>query len=214
MEPMLYQDSQPREPIVWPSPAWDAEYMRQATPEGIEGAIAYATVRLAGLDGVMCGDTAEDLVHDALIATCDGVIRWRRDRVSLSAHLCDRVKVVLKRGRRRAERGVQLDHLAENDEEGQHIERRFLSCETDTEDAIDLRSATRACEAALWTLAVGDAAALSYMTAVLGGADDDGEVAASTGLSRVEVRAARRRLRRLVEELPSALRERTQSLLS
>ena len=214
MEAMLYEDNPTPEPIVWPSAAWDAEFTRQATPEGIEGALAYAAVRLAGLDGVMCGDTAEDLVHDALVATCDGLIRWRPDRVSLGAHLCDRVKVVLKRGRRQAARGVQLDHLDENDEEGKRIERRHLSFATGAQDAIDLRAGSRACEAALWHLAVGDAAALAYMTAVLGGADDDGEIAAATGLARVEVRAARRRLRRMVKELPSALRTRTRSLLS
>src|SRR6187431_1852249 len=103
------------EPIEWPSPAWGLAWVQQATPETMEGALGFAATRLAGLDGLTCGLSAEDLVHEAVVSTCDGVIRWRPDRVALLGHLCDRVKVMLRRMRRQAARTVQLDHLEWDD---------------------------------------------------------------------------------------------------
>lgn len=201
-------------PIEWPSPAWGREWVRQATPATMEGALAYARTRLAGLDGLTCGLTPEDLVHEAIVATCDGVIRWRPDRVSLCAHFCDRIKVMLRRMRREAARTVQLDHLPPDDEEGTVIEDAGLSYAPDVDRAVDVRATARSIEAALWRLASTDQQALAFMNAIAGGADDDQDIATMAGLSVAEVRAARRRLRRLVRTLPAALRQHARSLMS
>ena len=214
------KDSGPLDPvgsieaIEWPATAWKAEFLRQATPETMEGALAYAGARLAGLDGLTCGLAPEDLVHDAVLATRGGVIRWRPDRVSLCAHLCDRVSQALRRMRREAQRAVQLDHLDDSHEEGQAIEQRLLSYSTDFAGALDLRNAARAIEAALWRLSANDQPALAFMNAIANGADDDNDIAAMAGLSLAAVVAARRRLRRRSQTLPSVLRADARSLMS
>lgn len=206
-------------PITWPSPDWGLEWVRQATPETMEGALAYARTRLAGLDGLTCGLTPTDLVHGAVVATLDGVIRWRPDRVSLCAHLCDQVKIGLRRMRRDAARAVQLDHLPTNDEtetetRDRTMEAAGLSYTPDVGQSVDVRAAARSLEAALWRRASTDQQALAFMNAIASGADDDADIAAIAGLSLSEVSAARRRLRRLVRTLPAALRERVRSLMS
>jgi len=201
-------------PIEWPSPEWGLEWARQATETTMEGALAYARTRLAGLAGLTCGLTSQDLVHEAIVATCDGVIRWRPDRVSLCAHLCDRVRVMLRRMRRDASRAVQLDHLSPDDDDGTVIEEVGLAYTPDVGHAVDVRAAARSIEAALWRLASGDQPALAFMNAIAGGADDDQDIATVAGLSVGEVRAARRRLRRLVRTLPAALRQDARSLMT
>ena len=208
------QDNEKADSIEWPSPAWGAEWLRQATPTTMEGAISYAATRLAGLDGLTCGLTPRDLVHEAVLATGDGVIRWRPERVTLCAHLCDRVSVMLRRMRRAAARTVQLDHIQEHDKEGQWIERESLSYTPDLNRAVDIRTAGRAFEAALWRLAAHDQPALAFMNAMLNGADDDHDVMTMTGLSLSEVRAARRRLRRAAKALPVVVRQHARSLIS
>jgi hypothetical protein len=180
----------------------------------MEGALAYAATRLAGLDGLTCGLTPQDLVHEAVVATCDGVIRWRPDRVTLCAHLCDRVKVMLRRMRREAARTVQLDHLEADDAIGEVVERRGLTHDPDIDRAVDVRAAARSLEAALWQLAATDQPALAFMNAVANGADDDQDIMVMAGLSLVEVRAARRRLRRMARTLPAAVRANARSLMS
>lgn len=188
------------DPVIYPSPEWRAAFREQMTPQTMESAISAVEVLLEGPDGHLCSSSAEDLVHDALVATGHGEISWRPDRIPLWVHLRDRARAELRRERQRAMRETSLDECEDDAGDAVAIERDYLATVPDLPAAIDLGRAMKAEEARLWRLAARDQGVLAVMNARAHGHFSTAAIASASGMSHAAVTAARRRLARLMRQ--------------
>lgn len=211
-------DSQSQTPIKWPDPAWFDEFRRQSTPETMARASRYAAAYVADAmnRGIDPDGSGEDLVSAALVATLEGRARWRPDRVSLLGHICDLARVDVRNWHRRGRRSVPIHEVHEDHADRTTIEtaltdeRGAPSLERDTM----LRQSARQVEAQLWRMAAGDEPLLRLLNALAEGATTPAEIQEITGLDDDALANARRRLLRLVQKLPTDLREEVRALLS
>lgn len=222
MEMELSEEQPAREPIVWPSPEWNAAFRAQTTAQTAQQVKNHATTLLKGLDGLICLSAAEDLVHDAIVATAKGSASWRPDRVGLRRHLADHVEAALDRLRERVARTESIeartapdpDAPEDEDPESTGFERDHVSVTPEIAAAIDLRSVARAAEAAVWRRFAADQAAMSVLNCIAAEVTENPAIAAATGRSVAQVETIRKRIERGLDDLPQSLRRQVRNLLS
>ncbi len=214
--------SNENQPIVWPSPAWKAAFRTQMTAQAAQRVKNHAAKLLRGLDGLICTSAAEDLVHDAIVATTQGSSTWRPDRVGLRRHLADHVEASLDRLRERVARTESLeariepeaDAPDEEDHESTDFERAHASVIPEVAAAIDLRSVAREAEAEVWRRFARDQEVMAVLNCFAVEVTDNPTIATMTRRSVAEVAAIRKRIARGLDDLPNSLQRRVRSLLS
>jgi hypothetical protein len=191
-----------------PPEDWIDALTIQCIPAMFKRLQRYAARRMRGIDKIgYAADeyAAEELVQDALHDTATGVLRWDPAARSLEQHLLDVLQARTKRLRRQAERfpltsldGERRgDELAPRDEVDAALLEQALRAET------AMHAATVMTE--LRQLAGDDDLLLRMLDALERGAVTRDDVIHVAQFSRVEYHNARRRLDRLVTQLPSSL---------
>ncbi len=145
---------------------------------------------------------ALDLVQDIIDDTLEGKIAWDPARVSLRKHVRDAIK---SRSRHEYRRAFKRRH-ASLDEGGEAMldELAAISHENDAEKAERMRFAISVVEA-IRARASGDPEVLLLLDALERGAHSRAEVLQLVVLTKLQYDAARKRLDRLIEELPNQL---------
>lgn len=195
-----------------PDKRWTVAFVAQATNVLRRQAMNFARHRVRMIEqsgGRVDSSHAEDLVQDVLGDTWRGVLAWKPDEVSLLTHVNFAVRSRTRHDREHAEKFPHVP-LALPDEEDEGAP----SVMNEAEEAL----AATALEAApeerflgvkvfsqLRALAAGDRELLAVLEAMRGGAVDRADLMRVTGMPGRTYENVRRRLDRLVEELPQRL---------
>jgi len=203
----------PRE-FAWPTAEWIAAYRREATPATMAAAARCAEFEIMNITlGVEL--TPEDLVQLVLVETLNGSVKWPAGRITLRAHLRDKVRKIGRRLRARASQApertpVSLDGLALDSP--LWLDER-LHAGGDVEAQHDIASVSRNVERELTMGLAGDAIALRVLAA-MPDAITVAEIAAATGLEARTVRAAKMRIQRATMRLDRSLHESAREVLN
>ena len=194
-------------------PAWRAALSRAVTTAVMENVRTYARMLLGFGAAAYCDETPGELADAALSDTALGRGRWDPARGDLAGFLRARVKYGLARRADDAARMVRIDIVEEADPEAAALDRALASAPTPVQYL-----ATRA--AMVETLRIirerfaDDAMALAYLDARLAGHASQRTAAAAMGETFDTVRAAHRRVVRLVQTLPVDLLDHVAALLA
>ena len=199
---------------------WRARFEQQVTPQKLEPVYVYAARRaemISALGGRV--DDPEELVNAAIADTLAGDIAWDPDRMSLAQHLSRTIRGRTKNEVLRTERfrHDSIDESVEiDDEESYPVEAEaslVVYAEAPPGPHRDLVSAASRVLAALRDLAANDALVLTLLDAYEDEVCDRAEIIAERRMSESEYDNARRRLVRLVEQLPAGLRRQARAAI-
>jgi hypothetical protein len=136
---------------------------------------------------------ARELVQDAIDDTLEGIIAWDPGRVSLEKHLLDAIR---SRSRHDFVQATKFRHSCVDE---------HARIDDSTLERVDLASVTGRVLTAL--RAVGDPDVLRLLDAYIQGATKKVDVMRVSGLTSKRYEAARKRLNRLVLQLPIEVRD-------
>ena len=191
---------------------WRAEFNQQLTPTTIGGARQHAQSLLRQIEqraGIRLERSAEDFVHAALTATLVGSVSWDPQRMDLAQHLAGAIASVVSHDLRRARR---FPHVSIDDDDGNGRGEDF---EREVAEAMatgrsELPSAEPPALAALLAelrrAAARDVAVLEILDLFARGITERHRILLITGMSPQTYHAARQRLIRLAQHVPSHLR--------
>lgn len=193
-------------PVDFATEHWIDQFQRGYSRETMESVCRFAA-RVLSLGGRVSPNdyAARELANDAVHDTLTGTTRWDPAQKKLKRHLCDVVKRRVLAAHERTERlpHVSIDALgpdgrAAANDEMEHALRAQLP---------DARAAeaARSDLAALRHRAADDPDVLALISALSQDRTSRADAMAATGLSLLRYRAARRRLKRLVEAMRSEL---------
>lgn len=181
--------------------------LAQFGPEGTRGVLRYAAQRVRMLSDAGCpvaNDEAEIIVADAIADTLTGVVTWD-PRYPLSYHLCSVVRTrssnQLKQARRRGYTSLEAAHdrdALEPLEDHQAPSRPDVLVERALVTEQLYRSVRRQ--------AVRDSLVIALLDAYMIGCVQPHDVMKLTGMTRADFLNARRRLDRMLMQLPPSLR--------
>ena len=196
-----------------PSPEFLAEFERQSTRDDLEPVYRYAAARVpmvAKAGGRSDPGYAEELVQDALGDTIMGALRWEPEKRTLAQHLIRAVRFRTKDEALHVSRFRHHALVSASDEDSSDVhpiaEEASLAIDAQMPATRFQRDVAADIMATLRRRAVDDPHVLDMLAAFEEGATSRDDVMHLTGMSAEEYRNARRRLARLVENLPTTLR--------
>jgi hypothetical protein len=196
-----------RTEVAGHDPAWEAAFEAQLTREMVASVMIYAKKRAEWIQrATKRHDTylARELYQDAVSDTWLGDVAWDPAKLPLELHLKRTI---------RSRSAARMEHLAQFPED--RVGKLKLDLETKMSDAMEVLqstdSALTSCidviVAKLYQLAGDDTEIIQILTCFANGQLERRDIMRATGLDRVTYHNARRRLVRLVENLPNDLRE-------
>ncbi len=182
-----------------------------AEPRTLKVVLGYARKRVFFLQkyGVGVDLDQDDLVNQVIIDTVRGHLTWKPDAVALSTHLCGAIRArtwkLLKRRRPAAPEEVIDEVLVEREPDADP-----------TGELAALRDVVQKVKAHLFRAATekGDEGVQLLLMAYEEGVEGRSAIADATGLSPSDVTNARKRLERLIAELPPELVEAAGKVIS
>jgi hypothetical protein len=195
-------------PPFVPTEEWIEAFERQLDDSLYDAAWRYAGRRAAFVGRVRKIDEgyAQGLVADIIEDTLAGVISWDPERVELRKFVLDAIKSRTRHDYLRARR---QRHFSLDDGGMAALDRvAALEHETEPEKAERLQ-AVDATIAAVRTAAADAPDVLRLLDAYENGAETRAEVLQMTGLTKLQYDAARKRLDRILEDLPAQLAAQT-----
>lgn len=194
-----------------PSGDWLLSFDAQYRAPELRGRLARFARRRAGIvasTGYPVDDYfVEELVQDVVADTLAGVLEWDHAEVSLEKHVMDAIK---SRTRHLYVHNTTFKHerLDDLNGRGRAEHERVLSEQAD--EVAEREAAWLHASETLRALgeATDDIEVLQLVDAFENGICRQADVLEHTGLTREQFRAARKRMRTLVEQLPRALRHR------
>jgi len=187
-------------------PAWEDAFEVQLTGEMTASVMIYAKKRAEWIQRITKRhDTflARELYQDAVTDTWLGDVKWDPAKVPLELHLKRTI---------RSRSAARVEHLIDFPED--RVRTLKLDMETKMSDAMevgqasDLSSYVDDVVSQLYDLARGDAEVVQILDCFAVDQVDRRDIMRATRMDRVTYHNARRRLVRLVEDLPNDLRER------
>lgn len=187
-------------------PAWEDAFEVQLTGEMTASVMIYAKKRAEWIQRTTKRhDTylARELYQDAVTDTWLGDVKWDPAKVPLELHLKRTI---------RSRSAARVEHLIDFPED--RVRTLKLEMETKMSDAMevgqasDLSSYVDNVVSQLYELARGDTEVIQILDCFAVDQVDRRDIMRATGMDRVTYHNARRRLVRLVEDLPNDLRER------
>jgi len=187
-------------------PAWEDAFEVQLTGEMIASVMIYAKKRAQWIQRFTKRHDnylARELYQDAVTDTWLGDVKWDPAKVPLELHLKRTI---------RSRSAARVEHLVDFPED--RVRTLKLEMETKMSDAMgagqanDLSSYVDDVVSQLYELARGDTEVIQILDCFAVDQVDRREIMRATGMDRVTYHNARRRMVRLVEELPNDLRER------
>lgn len=187
-------------------PAWEDAFEVQLTGEMTASVMIYAKKRAQWIQRITKRhDTylARELYQDAVTDTWLGDVKWDPAKVPLELHLKRTI---------RSRSAARVEHLIDFPED--RVRTLKLDMETKMSDAMevgqpsDLSSYVDNIVSQLYELARGDTEVIQILDCFAVDQVDRRDIMRATGMDRVAYHNARRRLVRLVEDLPNDLRER------
>jgi hypothetical protein len=187
-------------------PAWEDAFEIQLTGEMTASVMIYAKKRAEWIQRTTKRhDTylARELYQDAVTDTWLGDVKWDPAKVPLELHLKRTI---------RSRSAARVEHLIDFPED--RVRTLKLDMETKMSDAMevghasDLSSYVDDVVSQLYALARGDTEVIQILDCFAVDQVDRRDIMRATGMDRVTYHNARRRMVRLVEDLPNDLRER------
>lgn len=212
-------DDEPRQPSrasFVPSEAWIDAFEDQCTDAMLKGVRRFAAyrARFLGWNG-SSNDAyyAEELAQNAVTDTMLGVLRWDPSVQSLERHLLDAIRLRARRDRAHAERypHASIDASDSDDESGvlAEAEASLLADRPDaTAESTERAESAERAAATTANLRAGtadDPLAQRFLDAIEEGATSRSDIMRIAGLTSAEYHNTRRRLARLVAQLPRHL---------
>lgn len=195
-----------------PSEEWIDEFEKQSTVRGFEEKLKrFARMRanMVAHAGKRVDDFyVRELVQDAIDDTLDGVLAWHPERVSLEKHLLDSIRSRTRHDYVQAERFPHHSFDATSAPEGlmADVESSLAADQGATASAEVATAADRAL-VELRRIAANDADVLRLLDAYVDEATKKADVLRVAKLTSKRYEAARKRLHRLVLQLPTEVRE-------
>jgi hypothetical protein len=188
-------------------PAWEDAFEAQLTGEMTASVMIYARKRAEWIQRTTKRhDTylARELYQDAVTDTWLGDLAWDPAKVPLELHLKRTI---------RSRSATRVQHLVQFPED--RVRTLKLDMETKMSDALEVQQATDLTLTSyiddivskLYELAGDDAEVVQILDCFANDQIDRRDIMRATGLDRLAYHNARRRLVRLVENLPNDLRE-------
>jgi hypothetical protein len=187
-------------------PAWEDAFEVQLTGEMTASVMIYAKKRAEWIQRTTKRhDTflARELYQDAVTDTWLGDVKWDPAKVPLELHLKRTI---------RSRSAARVEHLIDFPED--RVRTLKLDMETKMSDAMEVGQASHLSHyvddvvAQLYELARGDIEVIQILDCFAVDQVDRRDIMRATGMDRVTYHNARRRMVRLVEDLPNDLRER------
>jgi hypothetical protein len=187
-------------------PAWEDAFEVQLTREMTASVMIYAKKRAEWIQRTTKRhDTflARELYQDAVTDTWLGDVKWDPAKVPLELHLKRTI---------RSRSAARVEHLLQFPED--RLRTLKLDMETKMSDAMevgqgsDLSSYVDDVVSQLYELACGDTEVVQILDCFAVDQVDRRDIMRATGMDRITYHNARRRLVRLVEDLPNDLRGR------
>lgn len=193
------------------SEEWIDDFERQSTAKGFETKLKrFARMRanMVALAGRRVDEFyVEELVSDAIADTLAGVLAWHPERVSLDKHLVDAIGSRTRHDYVQALRRPHLSIDLGDAEPSLLADVEAALAETRTEADTDLRSATARALHEIRSVAVNDNDVLRLVDAYVAGVEKKTDVRLESGLSSKRYEASRKRLHRIVRDLPTEIRD-------
>ena len=193
-----------------PSEEWIEAFERQMAPKDFEVKLhRYARTRgnlVAHAGGRVDDLYARELVQDALGDTLDGKIAWDPAVVTLERHMFDAIKSRTRHDYIKAQRRPHFSFDADAPPALSAEVEASLATQTNAASA-EVSSAMRRVLAELRRLAARDADVLSMLDAYEREATKKVDVMQMSGLTAKKYEAARKRMHRLVLQLPTDVRD-------
>jgi hypothetical protein len=191
--------------------------LSQITPEIRQKIVGFTARRVRMIAAAGCpvaSDEPDILLADAIADTLTGVVSWDR-RYPLSFHLCSVVRTRTWNQIRRAKRHLHVPLEAAVDQEElvalQHADGRHAPPQPDS--LLAVAHTTHELYRTLRRRATRDAALLAILDAYALGFVKPREVMRLTRMTRAEFLNARRRLNRVLVQVPGMLRRAAQDLI-
>jgi len=202
---VLLKGGEGQKPPFTPSEQWLEEFTKQLSAEGFydklfryakRRARLVAFVRQIDPDGY-----ATDLVANVIDDTVEGRLSWDYKRCDLRKHVRDHVK---SRSRHEYVRGCKKRTLGLADPRAVRMLDELAASEPETgpEKAARIESANQIVDA-IHTRAAGDPEVKLLLEAYERGAETRAEVLEMVTLTKLQYDAARKRLDRMIDELPN-----------
>ena len=196
-----------------PSEEWIDAFDEQCTEALFQSARRFAAYRARFLGcGTPRADAyyARELVQNALADTLLGALQWDPSVQSLKHHILDAIRLRARRDRTRAERfpHESIDAGDPDDESSAMAEAEAALAADAANGTAEEMARAAATMSALRTACAGNLPALRYLDAVERGVVARPDLMRIAGLTRDEYHNARRRLARLVTQLPYHLQPR------
>lgn len=159
---------------------------------------------LLGNAGLPCdGARVDDLVYDAIGKTLDGTLTWDPSKVAFGTHLCGAVKSRVFKELRRAE---GFRDVAFEEARGDHAEAFVVTASPESQ--IGIAEQLERVKGYLFEICQrrDDEPVRRLLDAYLDDVVGRSEIAERTGMSVDEVTNARKRLDRMIADLPEELR--------
>jgi hypothetical protein len=193
------------------SEEWIDEFERQSMAKGFETKIKrFARMRanMVGLTGRRIDEFyVQELVGDAIADTLAGVLAWHPERVSLEKHLLDAIGSRTRHDYVQAQRRPHLSLDPGEAEPSLMADVEVALAESRHEASTDLRSVTARAIHEIRSVAANDNDVLRLVDAYVAGADKKMDVRQESGLSSKRYEASRKRLHRIVRDLPTEIRD-------
>lgn len=187
------------------NPAWRAQYKAQCTPDMFDDVVAYVAHRASWVEhqtGRRAPGLIGDMVQDALGDTWAGVVAWEPNNCSLAFHL---KTVIRSRLSHELERAEAYNHISTDElsEEALHDALEAQQTHAASEDLVDYADefTTR-----LVAAAGDDHEVLALIQLFREGITERRDVCRAGKMTAIAYHNARRRLLRLVANLPDSLR--------
>ena len=187
-------------------PAWENAFEVQLTGETTASVVGYAKKRAEWIQRTTKRHDillARELYQDAVTDTWLGDVTWDPAKIPLELHLKRTI---------RSRSAARVEHLMQFPED--RVPTLTLDMETKMSDAMDIGQAPDLTSyvddivTKLYELASGDTEIVQILDCFANDQIDRRDIMGATGLDRLAYHNARRRLVRLVENLPNDLRER------
>lgn len=189
------------------TPAWEDAFEAQLTGEMTASVMIYAKKRAEWIQRITRRHDdylARELYQDAITDTWLGDVTWDPAKVPLELHLKRTI---------RSRSATRVEHLVQFPED--RVGKLKLDMETKMSDALEVQQATDLTLTSyiddivgrLYELAGDDAEVVQILDCFANDQIERRDIMRATGLDRLAYHNARRRLVRLVENLPNDLRE-------
>lgn len=187
-------------------PAWEDAFEVQLTGEMTASLMIYAKKRAEWIQRTTKRHDAllaRELYQDAVTDTWLGDVTWDPAKVPLEVHLKRTI---------RSRSAARVEHLVQFPEDRVHTMK--LDIETKISDAMsveqvaDLTNHVEEIVGKLYELASDDSEVIQILDCFANGQVERFDITRATGLDQLTYHNARRRLMRLVEDLPNEVRER------